>query len=93
MGYSKFLPEMNFLDSINPDNNFLNIVCGALGQPSQSNYYSLSRYNAAFEGNHLYQMVFNFNIRSFTANSEDFLAVLTSLSAPPYIIILTETWL
>ena len=84
---------MNFQDSINPDNNFLTGVFGALGQPARSKYHFISQYNASFEGYNLYQKVFDFNIRGFIANSEDFLAVLTSLSAPPKIIILTETWL
>ena len=53
-------------------------------------YHSISQYNAAFEGNNLYLALFNFNILSFTANYEDFLAVLTSITAPPDIIILTE---
>ena len=53
-------------------------------------YYTVDNYNSIPQSYNLTLM--NYNIRSFTKNSENFIALLDSLKEIPNFIIVTETW-
>lgn len=76
----------NYLDSIDPDQNFHSV--------NSCEYYSLSDYNSfAIDTQSDSNLnLLNFNIRSFHSNSDSFEALLGSLNIKPKFIILTETW-
>ena len=79
---------------INPDQNYFNSFFESLEQPKQSNYFSTHQYNQTFKSKSSEQLtIINANVRSFHANGEKLVAVLSSLDTSPDVLILTETWL
>jgi len=82
----------NFLENIDPDDNFLNEVMPSYSNSSMCQYYTVDRYNSSFSSSDSSLTLMNFNIRSFNANSSEFISFLGSLVVVPDIIVLTETW-
>ena len=76
----------NYLNSIDPDQNFHSV--------NSCEYFSLSDYNSfLFDKPCKNDLnLLNLNIRSFHSKSDSFEAVLESLNTRPKCIILTETW-
>ena len=78
---------------VDPDENYLNGLFDSLSTGRDSEYYSVDRLNNQPDGESSRLMIICFNIRSFNANIEAFLALLSTVHRQPDIIILTETWI
>ena len=81
------------LNNIDPDENYLNTFYQSLDQHIQSDYYSVEKIKMFFDSPRNEFVLLNSNIRSFHANSEYLLTILSSLNLFPSVIIFTETWL
>ena len=81
-------PEDFFFENLDPDLNYYNAL-----SPSgrQSQYFSVSQFNALISDSLNSITMINFNIRSFYANSDDFFCLFDDGNMPQ-IYILTETW-
>jgi exonuclease III len=80
------------LNQIDPDINFFDGMFASYNQPAQSSYYTIEEFNLIQPKKSCFT-VMSFNIRSFSANSDQFILMLKSLRSQPDVIILSETWL
>ena len=69
---------MNYYDALSPSGG-------------QSQYFSVSQFNALINDSQNLLTIINFNIRSFYGNSDNFFCLFDDGNMPQ-IIILTETW-
>ena len=84
----------NFLESIDPDDNYFNNFFACTDQNIQSDYFSVDKLNGVFNGNNNQNFfLVNCNIQSFQAKYDALMCTLQSLDYAPSILILTETWL
>ena len=79
------------LENIDPDDNIINDYFESLDSDYQSRYFSVDTFSAEFGSNSQCLSICNYNIRSFSSNSESFLDLLLSLKFQFSIIVLTET--
>lgn len=83
--------ENEILIDADPDDNLFNNYYRSMNVDRQSNYYSITNFNDSFTRDDQCFKLCNFNIRSFNANSDEFLAFLECLTLKFNVIILTET--
>ena len=84
----------SFLNTVDPDNNYLNNFYESNDRLSQSNYYTVEQMKIYVANNYYNKLILlNCNIRSFNANSENLLCTLKSINFLPPILIMSETWL
>ena len=76
------------LYEIDPDNNHFDSLAGNSDTP----YISISEYNSHEMHQNSSLIFYNFNIRSFNANSVHFLSTFENQSKLPHILVLSETW-
>ena len=81
------------LSDVDPDDNFLNEILQSNENFPNSEIYTLDRFNATFVPNDSLFSVLNCNIRSFTANCDPFIGLLSSIKFIPEILTLSETWI
>ena len=77
-------------DNIDPDNMYYSDFSYMTDESSQSNYFSTIQYNNLNKISKL--NIITYNIRSFSANSDCFLALFSEFNNYPDILVLTETW-
>ena len=78
------------LRNFDPDENLFNAREDSISRDRQSLFYSVCNYNRTFTSSKF--AILNFNIRSFNANSDEFVGFVDSLIRLPDVMVLTETW-
>ena len=76
------------LSEIDPDDNHFEIFDRNVSSP----YLTISEYNSHEMHQNSSLIFYNFNIRSFNANSVSFLSTFESVSRLPQVLVLSETW-
>ena len=76
------------LSHIDPDDNHFEIFESNMNTP----YLTISEYNAHNMHQNSSLIFYNFNIRSYNANSDLLLSTFQNTSKLPKILVLTETW-
>ena len=79
------------LEAIDPDLNYFGDIHD-YDDHSQSKYITIDEYNELMLSSDRLFTIYNYNIRSFSANSDSFFSTFSSLSCYPDILVLTETW-
>ena len=79
------------LDFIDPDLNYFGDVHN-YSDHSQSKYITIEEYNELMLNTDRLFTIYNYNIRSYSANSNSFFSTFDSLSCYPDVLVLTETW-
>ena len=82
----------NFLDDIDPDENFFNSLHPESDPSYCSKYYSAKNFNALKLDHSYNTTLINCNVRSFQKNGSNFLTVFQSLSVSPKYYVMTGTW-
>ena len=83
----------NFVQYIDPDENFLNnLLINSNESFQNSQYFTIDSFNSKFISNSGSFSLINFNIRSYNRNFDCFHSVLNSLFELPDAFCLCETW-
>ena len=83
--------DNDLLPDLDPDNNYFSAIFQNI-QPSQTcNYVSVESFNRICHDEPKYYTFLNYNIRSFSANSDSFFSIFDDQNFPQ-VFILTETW-
>ena len=86
----------HILQNVDPDVNLLNDILPSFTDANNvsSDYFTLHSYNDKFNSDSLSCLsVLNCNVRSFNANGEILISVVSSMITQPQVLVLTETWL
>ena len=79
------------LDEIDPESNYFDEVFTSESYLNNSKYFSLNEFKNYLQSDANYFNFLNYNIRSFTRNSDEFLCSFESNNLPDFLV-LTETW-
>ena len=83
--------HLNIIDNIDPDENYFDHIFPSINASEQSKYFTSSQFNSLCLQYPNSITILNFNIRSFTKNSNLLFASFDP-NFIPEILVLTETW-
>lgn len=86
--HSKMCENLNIFNDIDPDTNHFDFSENL----NHCTYFDIDNFISAFNKSNNCFSILNFNIRSFSKNIDELLAILSNCRDKPDIIVLSETW-